>query len=161
MPRNQPPPLILSMVFFLLGLALLAGGGYAEYRSQSKIANFAVAEGEVVQLVGSGKGAKPLVRFHPAPAFGPPPAPGQVEQPMPAVEVLGTVSSSPPAYDIGEKVNVYYDPDDPLNTDKPVIAGFLEQHFVGLILGFIGLVFAGLGSAFIAMRLKGSAASAA
>lgn len=45
--------------------------------------------------------------------------------------VEGAVSSRPPAYDIGERVDVLYDPEDPSDAQ---IDSFLERYFATTIL---------------------------
>lgn len=50
--------------------------------------------------------------------------------------------SSPPAYDVGEQVEIYYDPDDP---GSGQIKGFWSQYLLVTIFSCIGLPLAGLG----------------
>lgn len=52
------------------------------------------------------------------------------------------VSSSPPAWRVGEAVKVLFDPNDP---SQAVIDSFMARWLVPLLLGFIGGVFAFLG----------------
>lgn len=54
---------------------------------------------------------------------------------------ISSIFSSPPAYDIGEHVELWYDPNDP---DKVVMSG-LDRWFAPMLLGFFFLVFGGLG----------------
>jgi len=50
--------------------------------------------------------------------------------------------SSPPGHDVGEQVQIYYDPEDP---ERAQVKGFWSQYLVVLILACIGLPFAAIG----------------
>ncbi|MEO1171377.1 MAG: DUF3592 domain-containing protein [Myxococcota bacterium] len=54
----------------------------------------------------------------------------------------GSVSSKPPAYSVGEQVEVLYLPDDPSDAR---IDSFLENWFVTTLLGILGTVFTAAG----------------
>lgn len=62
------------------------------------------------------------------------------------VEFRGGVCSSPPAYDVGERVEVLYPPASPASAR---LDGFSENWFASLVLGGIGSVFLLIGSAFV------------
>lgn len=51
------------------------------------------------------------------------------------------IFSSPPGYELGERVALWYDP---ANPDKVVMSGF-DRWFLPLLLGFFFLVFGGIG----------------
>ncbi|HEY7483835.1 MAG TPA: DUF3592 domain-containing protein [Streptosporangiaceae bacterium] len=57
----------------------------------------------------------------------------------------GSVGSNPPAYDVGERVLVAYDPGDPSDAR---IATFWSAYLIPLIFGGIGVVFASIGVPF-------------
>lgn len=56
--------------------------------------------------------------------------------------VTGSVSSDPPAYQVGEKVEVMYLPGSP---DDARLDGFLENWFAATLLGGLGTVFTSVG----------------
>jgi len=62
--------------------------------------------------------------------------------------IHGMISTSPPAYSIGEKVMVYYSPDHP---GDGVIGSFIELWLMPVVFGGIGSVFS-LGGGFIVLR---------
>ena len=57
---------------------------------------------------------------------------------------VGSVSSSPPAYAVGEDVDVIYERDTPQDA---LINSFFQLYFVSLITGFLGTIFTGIGIA--------------
>lgn len=59
-----------------------------------------------------------------------------------AYEIQGAVSSSAPVDSIGRRITVLYPPNHP---EQGRIDTFLEQWFVPLLLGFIGIVFGLIG----------------
>lgn len=97
---------------------------------------------------------------------------GVIEQPNPPLatfwvddakyEVVGSVSSEPPAYAMGEEVEILYRPEDP---SIARINSFTENWLVTSVFGVLGLVFggisvgAGFAAAFGLRRLKEAAAS--
>jgi len=62
-----------------------------------------------------------------------------------------STSSSSPDYDIGEKVEVLVDPDNP---EEVLVNAFWERWLIVVILGFMGSMFTGLG--YMAYRLMGN-----
>ena len=54
---------------------------------------------------------------------------------------VGSVSSSPPAYAVGEEVDVIYERDTPQDA---LIDSFFQLYFVSLITGFLGMIVAGI-----------------
>ncbi len=82
--------------------------------------------GTVVELVG-GKSVAPRVEF-------------QTEDGQRQV-YTSDVYSSPPAYELGEKVTLWYTPGHP---DQVVLSG-LSRWFIPLLMGFFFLIFGGIG----------------
>ncbi|MDD3446151.1 MAG: DUF3592 domain-containing protein, partial [Zavarzinia sp.] len=65
-------------------------------------------------------------------------------------EIESGVCASPAAYDVGEQVEVDYDPANPADAG---FGGFFTRHFVTLVLGFMGVIWTGMGIAiFFGMR---------
>lgn len=139
--RYSRPPKFVPVLFLMVGLGLLAGAGYVWAARRAKVAHWVRTSGVVVGLESRGNCAVPVVRFQPLPGLAWP----EAEASVPAVEVMGSVESSPPAHEVGEKVAVLYDPAKPRDA---VLDTFLERHFVTLVLGAIGAAFTFFGAAF-------------
>ena len=63
--------------------------------------------------------------------------------------ITNAVASSPPAYDVGEHVEVIYQPNDPENAR---IDSFAESWLLPLVLGVFGTVFLGFALAIFRSR---------
>jgi hypothetical protein len=96
------------------------------------------AEGVVIRMVSSGRkgGSSPVVRYE---------VDGQ------SYELQSTVSSSPPAYSVGEKVTVLYHPDNPGGGQ---IDSFIDRWLFPLVFGGMGFIFAAIGYGFLLVRLR-------
>ncbi len=62
------------------------------------------------------------------------------------VQFTTSVSSSPPEFEFGQKVKVYYNPDNPEASARP--DSFLSLWFLPGLFGLLALIFGGLGSGF-------------
>ncbi len=82
--------------------------------------------GTVVELVGS-RSLAPVVEYQTA----------EGERRT----YMSDVYSSPPAYDVGEAVTLWYDPKDP----HEVVLSGLSRWFLPMLMGFFFLVFGGIG----------------
>jgi len=120
-------------IFLLVGLALLAGTVWWAVSTRSFVARAAVAQGTVVALAPSS-GSKNSTVYHPVVDYVLPG--GQM------VEIRSSSGSNPPAYSVGEKVEVLYLPDRPR---EGRIRGVFSLWGGPLILGGLGLVFSGIG----------------
>ena len=116
----------IYLIFFLIGLGMLAGSGWIVYRTIQKIENAEVVEGTVVDFVYGDDTSAPLVEY--------------VHQGS-TQYVEGQVFSNPPAYDLGEKVEVYI-PEHP--GVPPFLGSFMDMYFAAMILGFLGATFTGV-----------------
>jgi len=128
--KNNPVA-ILRLVFGAVGLVLCAVAWLLHHNTASFIASASRTQGEVMRLlyVESSKRNesgtwKPLVRFK-APS-------GEI------VEFAPSSSSSPPAYEVGETVDVFFDPNDPQDA---MLDGFFSLWGGAAITGGLGLVF--------------------
>jgi len=65
--------------------------------------------------------------------------------------IVGSVSSSPPAYDAGESVTVRYRPEEP---GAARIDGLMETWFAPTLFGFLGTVFTVIGGAFLLTEIR-------
>ena len=130
----------LPRIFLLIGLPFVVTGVLLWRSSRTFMATAAKADGVVVELVRSGKGYKPAVEF--------------TDDAGTRRRLVGKVSSSPPAYDVGEKVKVAYMRGRP---GEAKVVGFLELYFLPLMFGGLGAVFSVLGTLFmIFMRAEPS-----
>lgn len=127
----------IRWLLLLLGLGLLAGAGFLASRTSAFVSSAANAEGIVVDLESStstdsdgrrSSAAHAVVEFSPAGA--------------PARRLRSSVDSSPPAFDVGERVTVLYDPANPA---RARIRATFELWGGPIILGGIGGVFALIG----------------
>ena len=136
---------ILAWVFLTLGL--LGGGGWAASRAMAFLGRATSAEGTVVELVPStstdddghrSTTYRPVVEFTAAS--------GERRT------FAHRVASAPPAYQVGERVTVLYDPGD---VHDARIQGFSALWLLPTILGGLGAVFALVGGIILAVRAAG------
>lgn len=112
---------VLGLIFLVVALAFWTTG--SRFRSTALH-----TQGTVIRMVThedseGGHGHIPVVQY-------------RVD--TQTYEIEGTVSSSPPAYHVGETVNILYQPQKP---DAGQIDSFIEQGFLPLIFGGIGGIF--------------------
>lgn len=89
----------LGWILLPLGLLLLGGAGWAARRVSAFVDRAVEAQGTVIRLASNGSKRAPVVEF-----AGPSGEPRQLTH---------NVYSRPPAYAVGQRVSVLYDPDDP------------------------------------------------
>jgi hypothetical protein len=124
---------LFSSIFAGVGLVMLSVSGYLFYQENEFLQHAQVGSGTVIAL-GRSTSSKGGVTYYPVVSYRT--SNGTVE------EFSSLVSSNPAAYDVGEKVEVYYDPNRPQSAE---IRGFFTQWFVVLIFGGLGLVFTSIG----------------
>lgn len=122
---------IVKLVFGLVGVVMLVGAWLLYQNTTKFIASASRAQGEVIELLrvessrrNSSDTWRPLVRFK-APS-------GEI------VVFAPSSSSSPPAYDKGEVVGVFFDPADPKDAR---LDGFFDLWGGATIVGGLGAVF--------------------
>jgi len=125
--------LIFGLVFGGVGLLLTALALFFWLRTRAFLGTAQKAQGTVIQMVYSsdsegGGGYSPVYTFRTMN--------GQV------VEVTDRMSSNPPQFKEGQIIDVLYDPDNP---NKARINKWFNLYFVPILLGFLGLVFGGIG----------------
>ena len=131
-PRSQVRrgnPKLIGSIFFILGSAFtLVAIGWGAY-SWSFSHDAHEADGTVVRLVESGGrgGQAPVVRYQVA------------EQ---TFEIQSGVSTSPPAYSVGEKVKVLYQAERP---DQGRLSSFVENWLFPSVFGGFGILFTLIG----------------
>jgi len=119
---------ILGRVFAAIGLVGAAAAIALAVHQTLAIDGMLPSTGEVVAF----QNRKPVVRF-PVSATR-------------SVTIVGGTASTPPAYDIGQRLRVYYDPNQPTNA---VIDSYLERWFVPTLIGGLAALFGVLGAGFL------------
>jgi hypothetical protein len=134
-------PTFLFGIFFVIGLGLLGGAGYLVLDTRNDIARAETADGIVIDLVGERDSDGDTIYY---------PHVRYVTRSGEAVEFTTAVGSSPPGFDVGERVSVLYDPAAP---EEARIDTFFQLRFGALILGGIGFVFTliGAGGSFVVL----------
>ena len=148
MKRN--PTFILFSVFLALGLLMIGGALFVCNSVRTFDANATKTTGTVLELVastsknsqGSSTTYAPLVSYTDNS--------GGTHQYKP------NYSSNPPGYEVGEKVDVFYDPKNP----DDVKLGGLGEYTGAFVLGGIGLVFALIGLIAVLVILRKRARTA-
>jgi hypothetical protein len=97
--RRRGSKKVLAIVFTTIGVGCGLVAGISAAVTAESISGDVRAEGTVVALSDDGKGHAPVVEFTP---------PGR-----PLVRFTGSLGSEPPAFHVGERVAVRYDPNDP------------------------------------------------
>jgi hypothetical protein len=136
---------IIALLLLALSLPLLLGAGYAVW-SELAFRRIAVeTDGRVVEMIrevgSSSNSGRRTATYRPVFVFSPE---GGKE-----VRAQGSFASNPPCCSVGERVRVRYDPARP---ESAAMVGFMQSWLVAMILGGIGVVFAGIG---LAMRRVG------
>lgn len=135
----------IGVAFLVAGLAMLGGGAWAERDARRFEASALSATGTVVDLVRQRSDSDGRTTYTYAPV---------VEWSDPAgtrQEFVGSVASSPPSYERGERVAVLYPPGKP---GRARIADFTNRYFMPLIFGGLGAVFALVGGGIVLFHLR-------
>lgn len=121
-------PSIIFYVFAVIGSLLLAAALYLYQDKQAFFKKAEVVQGTVTELLRSRSDKsimyRPVVEFE--------------TKSGKKAEFTSSVASNPASYNVGEKVEVLYDPVNPAKAD---INGFSALYLGPLILGIIGTVF--------------------
>ena len=125
--------LTIGIVFPLIGGLLLAIGVFLFIRTRIFINKAQEVKGTVIQMVYShssegGGGYSPVYQFRTID--------GQT------IVVTDSLSSNPPMFQVGQTIDVLYDPENP---QKARIKKWMNLYFVSLLLGGMGLIFACVG----------------
>jgi hypothetical protein len=133
------------VVWFLLGLGLLFGGGtyFAFTLSRNLVEHGKSAEGTVTQLIYGAKGASyPVVRFQTASGE--------------TYEEKGRIGSNPPEFKVNDKIKIFYNESNPKDWTPD---SWLSLYFLPTLMGFFsaGLLIAGTITGIVSgRRAKGS-----
>ena len=146
--------LFTSIIMFVVGLGLLIGAVFIYSTTRKFVATAKTAEGTVFDIVlvreispgtPGAKGGGMRDMFYPRVRF--------VTEDGITKEFQSRVGASPPAYRLGEKVKVLYDPANPYDAQ---VASFLSLWGLPLLLFVMGafFIFFGLVSINYYMKLK-------
>lgn len=133
--KRGGPKWVVAVVFTSIGLVIGSAAGITAAVKAHSFSGNHYADGTVVGFDDSGKGHAPIVEF--VPTDGAP------------TRFTGALSG-PPAFDVGDRVQVRYDPDDPKNAAinrfwymwfGPVFLGVFALPFVvcGIVFGFLAI----------------------
>jgi hypothetical protein len=125
---------LLSVLFAVLGLGLIAGAVALALDTRAFIATAKHASGTVTELVPKRDKDDGSTTYTPVVMF-------EADSGA-SVSFTSSFSSNPPAYDVGEKVAVLYAP---ANPNEARIDGFGSLWLGPVIMGGIGTVFAAIG----------------
>jgi flagellar biogenesis protein FliO len=122
-------------IFLGLGLLMLVITAVICYNVKKFNAAAVKTSGTVVDLIAKGKRSyAPVVTYN--------------DDAGVKHRFVSNVSSNPPGYEIGERIDIYYDPKNP---DDAEIAGWRE-YFAAIIIGGLGLVFSLTGLGYYIVR---------
>jgi hypothetical protein len=138
---------LAGILLLLVGVGLLAGAGWSYASTHRFLARAAEATGTVVKLAVRHHTERGRRRTSHHPVVGFETARGV------HIEFESHFGSDPPAYRVGDRVPVLYDPADPR---EATIRTFLSLWLVTLILAWVGLILAGIGAVLIATGRGGS-----
>lgn len=113
---------IVGGILALIGTIFFCVGLFFSRQSLELLHGSAQADGVVTKMLHEGKGAKPVVKYS---------VDGK------DYETIGKISTSPPAFHVGERVKVSYRIGDP---SYAIIDSFVERWLFPLIFGGIGAV---------------------
>jgi hypothetical protein len=133
--------LIIGIVFPLIGGLLFAIGLFLFIRTRIFLGKAQEVQGKVIEMVYShssegGGGYSPVYQFR---AIS-----GQM------ITVRDSLSSSPPMFEVGQTIDVLYDPENPQNAR---IKRFWNLYFVSILLCGMGLIFGGVGIVLLVFNL--------
>jgi hypothetical protein len=127
-------PGFLSVLFGLIGVGLLVGAAVLVMKTRSFIAAAKHAPGTVTELLEKRDRDDGSISYTPVVEFN--------ADNGASIRFTSSFSSKPAAYDVGERVEVLYAPNNP---NDARINGFGSLWLAPLILGGIGVAFAGIG----------------
>lgn len=133
-------PLVVGLVLFAIGgIFATIGLSMATWTIMWASGGTQSTEGTVIRMVRSGKGTKPVAKYEVV---------GQSH------EVVGQLTTSPPAHRVGDKVPVLYKTDTPADA---VIDTFINRWLFPTIFGSIGGVLTLVGVVVLIVRfLRGA-----
>ena len=128
---------ILSLIFGLVGIVLIAVAVSFYFRTQNFISDSLLTDGTVIDLVYDDDTAYPKVRFR--------------TQAGEVIEFTSNAGSYPPAFHEGELVEIHYNPENPYEAR---IGSFFSLWGISIIFGVLGLVFSAIPIIIYGVRRK-------
>lgn len=133
--------LIIGIVFPLIGALLFAIGAYLFVRTRIFLGKAQEVQGTVTQMVWSsssdgGGGYSPVYQFRTIT--------GQM------ITVQDSLSSSPPMFQVGQTIDVLYDPENPQDAR---IKKWMNLYFTSVLLCGMGSIFGGIGIVLLIFNL--------
>jgi hypothetical protein len=126
-------PVVLPRLFGAIGLVLLAVATFVHARERRFIRSAARATGTVVDL-SRGRGSEGGSVYYPVIAFRT--AAGD------SVTFVSNAGSNPPSREVGERVEVLYDPAQPRTA---YTSGFFTLHIGSFVFTLLGVIFTAVG----------------
>ncbi len=120
---------IIACVLLAVGALFLLGSAWSYSNSQEKLNTWMRTTGTIVELVHNSGGSDGSSTYCPRFTF--------VSDDGHQHSVTSTTGSNPPAFQVGQEVEVLYSPEKPAEAE---INSFLELYFLCCALGFFGLV---------------------
>ncbi|MFN8346278.1 MAG: DUF3592 domain-containing protein [Spirosomataceae bacterium] len=136
------PEFYIGIIFTVVGLALLGGALYA-YQSQKKFLSQAYASTGTVTALEYSRSRKGGGTYYPIVEFRTPD--GQ------SYTFRSEMGSKPPAYDVGEQVEVRYNPKDPFDAK---LTGFWSLWGLSVLFAGMGSVFSAIGISFLVYMIR-------
>lgn len=133
--------LVIGIVFPLVGGLLFAIGAFLFIRTRIFLGKAQEVKGTVIEMVYShssegGGGYAPVYQFRTIS--------GQM------ITVQDSLSSSPPMFQVGQTIDVLYDPENPQSAR---IKKFMSLYFTSILLCGMGLIFGGVGIVLLIFNL--------
>ncbi len=134
---------LISILFSLIGIGMLIGTYFITQSTLDFTAEAQLTEGQVIKNVQ--RRSEDSYTYYPVVAF--------IAPDGRQIQFMSSTGSKPPSYDVGERVEVLYRPD---NIEDARINSFFSLWFGSIIFGIMGSVFffIGAGLAFFGMRNK-------
>ncbi|ABQ07553.1 DUF3592 domain-containing protein [Flavobacterium johnsoniae] len=132
---------IIKYLFTAAGLVLLVGTVYLYLDKQAFIKKAEVVQGDVVELVRERSNNS--IMYAPVVSF--------ITKEGSKIEITSSVSSNPPSYNVGETVEIMYNPKEP---NKANINSFESLWLGVLVMGIFGIIFFLVGFLIILYGIK-------
>jgi hypothetical protein len=121
---------IIKYLFTLIGIGLLVGAFLLYQKTNSFIASSMKTEGQIIDLISKRSSGDSSSTYAPEVEY--------LAYDGKTYRFVSSVSSNPPAYDVGEKVEVLYLE---ANPNEAQLNGFFSLHLGEFIMGILGTVF--------------------
>jgi hypothetical protein len=128
---------LLGLIFSSVGTILLSVSAFLFIHEKQFIEHAQTTSGKVIELgrsVSSNSNSRGSITYYPVVEFTT--ADGK------RVVFSSNFSSNPPEFEVGEEVEVYYEPEKPSGAE---VKSFFSQWFAALLTGGMGLIFGTIG----------------